>query len=119
MDHTPKGLLRSFYEEFFSRHTEILERNISHRFRHASQFNPQELQYLSLYMANKCELRPVKGDLFYLKPKKGGDYIAKKLDLFSRNQNFKFGCLNSLDMATAEDQKMVFEWIKQRIGLLD
>ncbi len=119
MDHTPKGLSRSFYEEFFSRHTEVLERNISHRFRHASQFNPQELQYLSLYMAGRCELRPVKGNLFYLKPKKGIDYIAKKLALFSRNKECKFGCFNSLDMASREEQTMIVEWIKERIGLLD
>jgi hypothetical protein len=61
----------------------------------------------------------VKGNLFYLKPKKGIDYIAKKLALFSRNKECKFGCFNSLDMAGREGQTMIVEWIKERIGLSD
>lgn len=117
IDHTPRGLLRTEYEMLFSSYTYQIERNISHRFRHASQFNPQELQYLSLYMAGRCELRPVKGNLFYLKPKKGIDYIAKKLALFSRNKDCKFGCFNSLDQASEEGRRLIVAWIEQRIGL--
>ena len=119
MDHTPKGLFRSFYEEFFSNHPNILKQNISHRFRHASQFNPQELQYMALYNDGLCELRPVKGNLFYLKPKNKVGYITKKLRDFSRNGNCKFGCFNSLDQASEEEQKIIISWIKHRILLED
>lgn len=117
MDHTPKGLLRNFYEEYFLQHSEVLEHNIFYRFRHASQFNPQELQYISLYMANRCVLRPVKGNLVYLKPKKGLEYIENKLTKFSHNTSARFGCFNSLDMACEEGRNKIIAWIMARIGL--
>jgi hypothetical protein len=119
MDHTPKGLLRTLYEEYFTKHPEALLRNISHRFRNASQYNPQQLQYILLDEQGLCELRPVKGNLLYLKPKKGLEYIENKLANFSSNTSARFGCFNSLDMACEEGRNKIVAWIKARIGLLD
>ena len=119
IDHTPRALLRTLYEEYFTKNPEILLRNISHRFRHATQFNPQELQYLLLHQRGECELRPVKGNLLYLKPKKGLEYIEKKLAKFSLDKECKFGCFNSLDMACEEGRNKIVAWIKARIGLTD
>ena len=119
MDHTPKGLLRTFYEEYFSANRDVLLHNISHRFRNPSQFNPQQLQYILLHEQGLCELRPVKGNLLYLKPKKGLEYIENKLAKFSLNTTARFGCFNSLDMACEEGRNKVVAWIKARIGLSD
>ncbi len=119
MDHTPKGLLRTLYEEYFTKHPEALLRNISHRFRNASQYNPQQLQYILLDEQGLCELRPVKGNLLYLKPKKGLEYIENKLAKFSSDTSARFGCFNSLDMACEEGRNKIVAWIKARIGLLD
>lgn len=117
IDHTPRALLRSLYEEFFTKNPNSLHQNISHRFRHYTQFNPQELQYLILYRQGQCLLRSVKGVLNYLKPKKGVGYIEKKLDRFSRNRRAKFCCFNSLDMASEEGRKLVVAWIEERLDL--
>lgn len=117
MDHTPKGLLRTLYEECFTKNPEALLRNISHRFRHASQFNPQELQYILLNERGLCDIRPVKGNLFYLKPKKGIEYIEHKLAKFSRNKACKFGCFNSLDMASKEGLELIVSHIRERIEI--
>ena len=117
MDHTPKALLRGVYEEFFTAHPEVLQRNISHRFRHASQFNPQEMHNLSLYRQGRAELRSVKGNLFYLKPKRGVDYIAEKLQRWSQNKGCKFACFNSIDQASAEGQEMIIKAICNRISI--
>ena len=68
-------------------------------------------------MAGRCELRPVKGNLLYLKSKKSVEYIAKKLRKFSRNTECKFGCFNSLDLASEQGREMIIAWIEQRIGL--
>ena len=119
MDHTPKGLLRTFYEEYFSANRDVLLHNISHRFRNPSQFNPQQLQYILLHEQGLCELRPVKGNLLYLKPKKGLEYIENKLAKFSLNATARFGCFNSLDMACEEGRNKIVAWIKARIGLTD
>ena len=117
MDHTPKGLLRRVYEEYFTAHPEVLQRNISHRFRHASQFNPQEMHYMSLYRDGRAELRPVKGNLFYLKPKRGIEYIVEKLQRWSHNGGCKFACFNSIDQASEEGRKMIIEAICKRISI--
>ena len=119
IDHTPRGLLRTLYEEYFTTNPEALLRNISHRFRHAAQYNPQELQYIILYKQGLCDLRPVKGNLLYLKPKKGLEYIEKKLAKFSQSTTARFGCFNSLDMACEEGRNKVVAWIKERISLRD
>ena len=115
--HTPKGLLRSFYENYFTEHPEHLLNNIKHRFRNVKQFNPQELQYLQLYREGRCELRKVEDNLIYLYAKDSDEYISKKLEYFSTLTDYKFGCFNSLDQASESGCNMIIDWIKNRISL--
>jgi hypothetical protein len=117
MEHTPKGLLRSRYEEFFSAHPEHMLRNISYRFRDAAQFNSQEIQYLGLLREGRCEVRSVKENLFYLKPKSDIAYVERKLQRFSAHPELKFGCFNSLDQASPEGLDMILRWIENRLSL--
>lgn len=115
--HTPKALLRSVYEEYFTAHPDHLVRNIEHRFRYHTQYNPQEIQYLLLSDRGRCTLRKAYDELLYLKPNKSSGYIAEKLAMFDKLSNHKFGCFNSLDQASEEDREMTIEWIERRIGL--
>lgn len=115
--HTPKALLKSYYEQYFSEHPEYLMQNISHRFRNLKQFNAQELQYLDFYKQEKCELRRASSVLLYLKPKKSVEYIKDKLRLFSERNDYKFACFNSLDQVSEEGRNLVVDWIESRIGL--
>lgn len=118
LDHTPKALRRSIYEEYFNQHPQAMETNISHRFRNAAQFTSQELQYLILYNQNKCKLLPSKSNLFYLQPKKGKPgYVKRKLDKFKKDGNRKFACLNSLDFATPADREAIIAWITDKLDL--
>lgn len=114
--HTPKALLRSVYEEYFTAHPDHLEKNIKYRFRHHTQYNPQEIQYLLLSDWNRCKLLRAE-ELLYLKPKKDVEYIAEKLASFDKRASHKFGCFNSLDQAPEEALKMTIDWIERRIGL--
>jgi hypothetical protein len=115
--HTPKALLRSFYEKYYAEHPDHLLRNIEHRFRHASQYNPEELQYLMLLRQGRCELRDANSELFYFMAKKSLKYVRRKLSLFSKQPTKKFGCFNSLDQASEDGRKMVIDWIERRIDL--
>ena len=119
--HTPKALTKSFYEKYFTEHPEMMIKNISKRFRDASQFTPEELQYLSLLKEGKCEIRPVNGNLFFLEPKRRNDsgYINGKLEKLKRKDDYKFRCFNSIELASEEDRKAVIELIKQRLGISD
>ena len=115
--HTPKPLLRSVYERYFAEHPEHLTANISHRFRHHSQYNVEELHYLLLNREGRVTMRKAYNDLLYLKPKRDTEYIDKKLALFDKRTKYKFGCFNSLDLMTEEGRTKTIKWISNRIGL--
>ena len=115
--HTPKPLLRSIYEEHYAKHPEHLRHNICHRFRHASQYNAEELQYMTLYQAKRCVMRSAESELLYMKAKDDTEYVRRKLEGFSKHPAKKFGCFNSLDLATPEARDEAIEWIERRIGI--
>ena len=115
--HTPRALLKSIYKRYFTTCPEQLKKNISYRFRNHKQFNPQEIQYLLLNDNDRCILKKAYDNLLYLKPKKDIRYTEKKLSLFDKCKEFKFGCINSLDQADKETQEIILNWIQKRIGL--
>lgn len=116
--HTPKALRKSFYERYFTERPDMLIRNISYRFRHADQFTPQELQYLSLMSDSRVEVRKDVDKIhFFLQPKKRVGYIEKKLRHLQQMSECKFCCFNSLDKATKLEREEIIDWIKERIGL--
>lgn len=113
--HTPRPLLKSFFERFFFEHPECIERNIRHRFRDISQFNMQELMYLSLIRKGQCRLIHSGLKDFYVTPKDKRDYIPKKLQKMDKG-HYLFCCFNSLDLAGEEDRKLVLDWVRDRLG---
>ena len=115
-NHTPRALLKSKYKQYFNEHPERLKKNISHRFRNHTQYNPQELFYLLMDKEKRCELRSANKNLLYLKPK-DLSYIQKKLDRFTLSPETKFGCFNAIDLACNEGQRIIIQWIEERIGL--
>ena len=115
--HIPRALLKSKYKKYFNEHPEHLKKNISHRFRNHTQYNPQELFYLLMDKEKRCELRSANKNLLYLKPK-DLSYIQKKLDRFTLSPETKFGCFNAIDLACMEGQKTIIQWIEKRIGLI-
>jgi hypothetical protein len=115
--HTPKPLLRSIYEEHYTKHPEHLTHNIKHRFRHASQYNAEELQYMLLYKAKRSVMHSAESELLYMKAKDDTEYVRRKLEGFSKHPAKKFGCFNSLDLATPEARDEAIEWIERRIGI--
>lgn len=112
LDHTPRPLLRSFFETWFRRHPEFMESNISYRFRSPGQYSSQEAHYVRLDMNGMVEFRPVRGNLFYMEPKKKKAYVKRKMAKL-RAGNYRFVCFNSLDQASAEDFELVNSWIKE------
>ena len=115
--HSPRALRKSFYEDFFKEHEDVLIRNIRHKFRHAEQYNSQELFYMTEYRNGRCVVRSPKQYGMYLKPKKRKNYIADKLESFRRKPHALFCCFNSLDQASADDRNMVNDWIMDRLSL--
>lgn len=116
MDHTPRALKREFYESYFKDHPEALERNIRHRFRNHDQYNPEELQFLSLYDAGKCICRPLKGRLFCVYSKGGKEDIRRKLDALYQS-DASFICFNSIDHASEDEMKEIVGFVSKRLSV--
>lgn len=116
LHHTPRGLLKSYSEQFYAKHEDILIRNIRHKFRDIEQYSAMELQYMDLYRQGKNEKRSPDGYIFYLFPKRKHDYVAKKMQKLHQG-DYKCCCFNSLDLATPEDRQMIESWINNQLGL--
>lgn len=115
--HTPRALKRSFYENFFAEHPEVLIRNLLDRFRTPRQYNSQELFYITELKAGRLKVVPTSRRLLYLKPHRGSRHVTRNLRRFDRSRNACFGCINSIDLASAEDRHRIFNWIAHRLGL--
>lgn len=116
-DHIPHMLLRDVFEKYYESHPEVLEANISHRFRDASQYNPQELCYLLAEEQGRAEVRSNKGNYLYIYPRKRKNYIDDKLKTFDKCPDARLMCINSLNNADPQDVMKVLSWLDKRIGL--
>lgn len=112
--HCQKALTRSFYERYFEEHPDHLESNISHRFRSVEQFTSQELQYISLYDAGRCEVRSAEGLLFFYQPTSDKKYFRRKMEKLSGFKG-KFLCFNSLDLADHDERMALEKWIESKL----
>lgn len=115
--HTPRALKRSFYENFFAEHPEVLVRNLLDRFRTPRQYNSQELFYITELKAGRLKVVPTSRRLLYLKPHRGSRHVTRNLRRFDRSRNACFGCINSIDLASTEDRQRIFKWISGRLGV--
>lgn len=112
--HCQKALRRDFFEGYYADHPDELVRNIKHRFRDASQYTPQALQYVSLFKAGKCRVISPSRRLFYFMPKDSSGYFERKM---RRLNEFKgsFACFNSIDQATEAQRSELVSWIENRL----
>ena len=113
LGHTPRALKKSFYENFYKTNEEALIRNISHKFRHESQFNSQELFYMSEHKEGRVIQVPVRKRCIYLKAKKNVSYIDWKLSRLKLNRKRTFCCINALNLAPETGQQKVLNWAEE------
>lgn len=112
LGHTPRPLRKSFYEDFFGKRPDLIHHNIRHRFRDDSQYNSQELFYMST--VGQCRIVPVSKVSAYMNPRKGRRHIERKLKKLESVPGIRFGCINSLDLASGEDRKRILEWLENK-----
>lgn len=115
--HTPKALIKSFFEEYFSKHEDVLRENISHRFRNPLQFNPQQLLYLTLYQQGKCTIKDYSKELLYIQCRPDDKYVNSKLEYFKSHSDAKFVCINSLDKSTEYSKEQIVAWLENLMEL--
>lgn len=116
--HTPLPVRRSFFEDYFTAHPDVLHVNISQRFRHPSQFNPQELFYLTEKRAGRCLVTPSHANVFYYKPHPHSCSYLRRKERELRRSKALFGCLNSLDQASETERQRILHLIARRLGVI-
>ena len=114
LHHTVSALRRSTFDNYYSNHPELLERNIKHRFRHSET-------YLSQSFANHLE---IKNNTYVLKKDYQLTYfqnfsypffwIKQKLTRGAKNKNNLFLCLQSLDQSPEEKLNYIKSWLEKR-----
>ena len=114
--HTPLAMDRNRLENYFKSKPQILEQNISHRFRNYEQFN-------TVSLANHLEIKAgnenfANSQAIYMQPHNRGDqYIDKKFEECKKDKTKFFACVQSLDLSSSEDQKKVKDAIESILNL--
>lgn len=113
--HTPHPLRRSMLEKFFSDNREMMEKNISHRFRNREQLLVSSMAYhLELADGNR---NISKLNLMYIHPTYTSKRLHRKLDRVENDPGIKSVCVQSIDMFSQVEQKNLFNWLDQIQGL--
>jgi len=114
--HTPLAMDRNRLENYFKSKPQILEQNISHRFRNYEQFN-------TVSLANHLEIKAgnenfANSQAIYMQPHNRGDqYVDKKFEECKKDKTKFFACVQSLDLSSSEDQKKVKDAIESILNL--
>jgi len=113
--HTPHPLKKSILEDYYNNHHEHLIANISYKFRNSTQFNPQSLFYM-LTLGKDYSVQSTDDKLVFMKPvNREKSYVNRKIKFAEQNENVLFCCVESIDLATNEDRKQLFDWLKNTI----
>jgi len=114
--HTPHVVNRKILEAFFTQNRPLFEKNISYRFRDQAQFNMSTLaNHLEIISGNR---NTAKINLEYIVP----SYYSKrkmhhKVEHVLKDRSVKSVCIQSLDSASKEDQKNIFNLMDQFLGI--
>lgn len=113
--HTPYVFRKSTFEKFFTANDHMLIKNISSRFRTNSQFNVTTLaNHLEILNGNK-QIEPPR--IGYLNPAHHSESrFNRRFNRCQMSDSIKSICVQSLDMATEEKQKRVFNWLESVLG---
>ncbi|MDT8400789.1 MAG: stealth family protein [Bacteroidales bacterium] len=107
--HIPHPLNRKRLENFFSRNTDLLEENISYRFRSEHQFVMPSLAYhLEILDANK-NLEPL--NMVYLHPYYSNKRLERKIRRCENDPSVKSVCVQSMDRIDKEVQERIFNFM--------
>ncbi|MDO6423465.1 Stealth CR1 domain-containing protein [Saccharophagus degradans] len=117
--HNPHPSLVSSQREFFESNPKALESNISFPLRASGQFIEESL-------AAHIELRKknakIKNTLNVLQLKPADQALLRiknKLNRADKTKKTAFVCVQNVENADEEKQKLIFEWLDKRIGTVD
>lgn len=119
LPHVPHAWKKSSWERLFADHPDALDINVSGQLRSANQYVPEGL---SAHFHLKHDLAEVNNQRInmQLKPCEQSLWrIQAKLNAAERKENIIFACVQSIESAPQAKQKLIFDWLDNRIGSLE
>lgn len=114
LGHTPRPLLKNWFEKWAVQRPDMVALNLKGRFREPFHFQAQEPFYLDMARQGRVTLVPEESKTLYFKRRDARDYVARKLAAFDASDK-PFACFNSLDYCTEEEQQQVLTWLRKRL----
>lgn len=115
LPHIPFPLLARDFQSFFHSQPEVFQNNLRFPFRHPEQFWPVSYAHHKLIKEKKAcfdnRLKSIMVNAEIHSSKK----IAKTMAAADKDTNIAFACMQSMDCANKEKQKLLFSWLDKRI----
>lgn len=119
LPHVPHVWKKSTFANFFAQFPERLISNIEPKFRSASQFVVEALACHLEIKSNTAVFDPVTRNV-QLKPGEQSLWrIKDKLKAADKSDRLLFVCLQSVEVASEDKQKLIFSWLDKRIGSVE
>jgi hypothetical protein len=113
--HTPHPLDRKVIEKYLNENNDLLEKNISNRFRTPDQFLLTSLAYHLEILTGNRNIKKL--NYGYLHPIYSKRRIDKKIKRCINDQNIKTVCVQNLDMFEKEERVRIFLWLDDILGI--
>lgn len=118
LGHTPRPLLKSWFQNWAKQRDDMVQTNITGRFREPFHFQTQEPFYIDLARKGQLDLVSADKMTLYFKRRGTKDYVARKLASFDASSK-PFACFNSLDYCTPDEQQQVLSWLQKRLNVTE
>jgi hypothetical protein len=119
LPHVPHAWKKSSWQRLFAEFPNAMQCNISAQLRGADQYVPESL---SSHFHCREGLAEVDNRRTNLQLKPTAQYLWRiqwKLNRAEHSEQIIFACVQSIELASSQKQKLIFNWLDRRIGCLD
>lgn len=119
LPHVPHAWKKSSWEQIFLLFPEAMLKNVKAHLRRPDQFVPEGLMS---HFHLKNDLAEVKSCCANIQLKPSDQLfwrIKAKLRNADHNENILFACVQSIEAASEEKQKLIFNWLDKRVGKVE
>ena len=118
LNHNPYPMRRETLAAFFKRRPDLMYFNSRHRFRSNEQFKAESVD-AHLQLMNEDAIIDNRLHVVQLKPsEQSASRVRRKITKADRDARAAFTCVQSIELAPADLQRAIFEWLDRRIGVL-
>ncbi len=116
LDHVPFAFVQSMFAQAFQRDADWIHNNSRAPFRQEDQYWIISCLYHEAFRNHRALLLSHRSSMMINGATHSERNIKHRLSLIQNNPNIKFLCMQSLDQATPRVQRIILDWVRQRIG---